>query len=82
MLLTPSVSLQNLYIFADYFRVLQQTKLRKGYCCLLLGGCNIKVGLLLEGLISQGAQNWNTLILLVCKWIDGKVGERITRVLK
>ncbi|CAH3042893.1 unnamed protein product [Porites lobata] len=22
-------------------RLLQQTKLGKGYCCLLLGGCNI-----------------------------------------
>ena len=55
MFLTPSVILQIIYIFADYFRLLQQTKLGKGYCCLLLGGCNIQVGLSLEGLISQGA---------------------------
>ena len=55
MLLTPSVTLQIIYIFADYFSLLQQTNLGKGYCCLLLGGCNIQVGLSLEGLISQGA---------------------------
>ena len=55
MLLTRSVSLQIIYIFADYFRLVQQTKLGKGYCCLLLGGCNVQVGLSLEGLISQGA---------------------------
>ena len=55
MLLTPSVSFQIIYIFADCFGVLQQTKLRKGYFCLLLGGCNIQVALLLQGLISQGA---------------------------
>ena len=82
MLLTPSVSLVVIYIFADYFRLLQQTKLGMGYCYLLFGGVNIQVGLSLEGLISQGAYNWNTLILLVCKWMDGKLEERITWVLK
>ena len=55
MLLTPSVSLVIIHIFADYFRLLQQTKLGKGYCYLLLGGVNIQVGLSLEGLISHGA---------------------------
>ena len=54
MPLTPSVSLV-INIFADYFRLLQQTKLGREYCCLLLGGQNIQAGLSLEGIISQGS---------------------------
>ena len=55
MLLTPSVSLVIINIFADYFRLLRQTKLGKEYFCLLLGGRNIQLGLSLEGIISQGS---------------------------
>ena len=65
MLLTPSVSLQIIYIFADYLRLLLQTKLGKGYCSSLLGGCNIQVGLSLEGLISQFSQS-----LRFSKWFE------------
>ena len=54
MLLTPRVSLV-INIFADYFRLLQQTKLGREYCCLFLDGQNMQVGLSLEGIISQGS---------------------------